>query len=129
MLLEGFFLIFTSDSVLQSNQIRLPFGEGKTSPVAVEDVARVFAVLLADPQPHIGKIYHLTGPQSEDMHFYAKEYSKALGRTIIFFFAVFCFAAAFFVDLPAILFTPGLRRLRRAAYVTPSAGRAKRCWG
>jgi hypothetical protein len=29
-------------------------------------------------------IYHLTGPQSENMHFYAQEYSKALGRTITF---------------------------------------------
>jgi uncharacterized protein YbjT (DUF2867 family) len=81
---EGFFRIFTSDSVRESNQIRLPFGEGKTSPVAVEDVARALAALLANPQPHIGKIYHLTGPQSENMYSYAQEYSKALGRTITF---------------------------------------------
>jgi uncharacterized protein YbjT (DUF2867 family) len=80
--LEGFFLTLTSDSVRQSNQIKLPFGEGKTSPVAAEDVARVVATLLESPQSHIGKIYHLTGPQSENMHFYAQEYSKALGRTI-----------------------------------------------
>ena len=79
---EGFFLTVTSDSVRESNQIRLPFGEGKTSPVAAEDVARVVAALLTDPQPHIGKIYHLTGPQSENMNFFAREYSKALGRTI-----------------------------------------------
>src|SRR5918912_20531 len=84
VLLEGFFLIFTADSVRESDQIRLPFGEGKTSPVAVADVARVIAALLADPQPHIGKIYHLTGPQSENMHFYAQEYSTALGRAIPF---------------------------------------------
>src|SRR3974377_1776954 len=82
--LEGFFLIFTSDSVRESNQIRLPFGEGKTSPVEAADVARVVAALLENPQPHIGKIYHLPGPQSENMHFYAQEYSKALGRTITF---------------------------------------------
>ena len=82
VLLDGFFLIFTADSVRQSNQIRLPFGEGKTSPIAVEDVARVVSALLADPQPHIGKIYNLTGPQSENMDFFALEYSKALGRTI-----------------------------------------------
>ena len=50
----------------------------------MEDVARVLAALLANPQPHIGKIYHLTGPQSENMHFHAQEYSKALGRTITF---------------------------------------------
>jgi uncharacterized protein YbjT (DUF2867 family) len=82
--LEGFFLTLTPDSVSQSNQIKLPFGEGKTSPIAAEDVARVVATLLENPQPHIGKIYHLTGPQSENMHFYAQEYSKALGRTITY---------------------------------------------
>jgi uncharacterized protein YbjT (DUF2867 family) len=83
-LFEGSLLILTSDSVRESNQIRLPFGEGKTSPIAVEDVARVIAALLDDPQPHIGKIYNLTGPQSENMHFYAQEYSEALGRTITY---------------------------------------------
>ena len=84
VLLEGFFLIFTAESVRDSDQIRLPFGEGKTSPVAVEDVARVLAALLADPRPHVGKVYHLTGPQSEDMHFYAREYSEALGRAVTY---------------------------------------------
>ena len=84
MMLEGSLLILTSDSVRESNQIRLPFGEGKTSPVAAEDVARVIAVLLANPKPHVGKIYLLTGPQSENMYFYAQEYSKALGRTITY---------------------------------------------
>jgi uncharacterized protein YbjT (DUF2867 family) len=82
--LEGFFLTLTPDSVRQSNQIRLPFGQGKTSPIAAEDVARVVATLLEHPQPHIGKIYHLTGPQSENMDVYAQEYSKALGRTITY---------------------------------------------
>ena len=84
VLLDGFFLIFTADSVRQSNQIRLPFGEGKTSPIAAEDVARVASALLADPKPHIGRVYNLTGPQSENMDFFALEYSKALGRTITF---------------------------------------------
>jgi uncharacterized protein YbjT (DUF2867 family) len=84
VLLEGFFLIFTADSVRESNQIRLPFGDGRTSPVAVADVARVVTALLRNPQPHIGKTYHLTGPRSENMHFLAEEYSKALGRTITF---------------------------------------------
>jgi uncharacterized protein YbjT (DUF2867 family) len=82
--LEGFFLMLTSESVRRSNHIRLPLGEGKTSPIAAQDVARVVTVLLADPLPHIGKIYHLTGPQSENMHFFAQEYSKALGRAVTF---------------------------------------------
>ena len=82
--LEGMFVLFTADSVRESNQIRLPFGDGKTSPIAAEDVSQVVAALLTNPRPHIGKIYHLTGPQSENMQFYAQEYSKALDRTITF---------------------------------------------
>src|SRR3712207_3245271 len=82
--LEGLFLTIIADSVRESNMIRLPFGEGKTSPVAAEDVARVVAAVLADPRPHVGRVYHLTGPQSEDMHFYAQEYSRALGRRITY---------------------------------------------
>src|SRR3954449_9784415 len=72
VLLEGFFLILTPQSVRESNANRLPFGEWRTSPVGVEDVARVVAVPVAYPRPHIGKTYHLTGPQSEDMHFFAR---------------------------------------------------------
>jgi hypothetical protein len=44
----------------------------------------VVAALLVNPQPHIGKVYNLTGPESENMHFYAQGYSKALGRTITY---------------------------------------------
>src|ERR1041384_2083657 len=35
LFLEGFLLLVTKDSVREANQIRLPFGEGKTSPVGV----------------------------------------------------------------------------------------------
>ena len=44
----------------------------------------MLTTLLANPLPHIGKIYHLTGPQSETMSFFAQEYSKVLGRTITY---------------------------------------------
>jgi uncharacterized protein YbjT (DUF2867 family) len=82
VLVEGFFLVLARDSVREASQIRLPLGEGKTSPVAVADVARVVAMLLVDPEPHLGRMYHLTGPQSENMQFFAGEFSRALGRTI-----------------------------------------------
>lgn len=82
--MENFFLLFAAESIKEFDEIRLPLGDDKTSPVAVEDVARVIATLLADPQPHIGKIYHLTGPQSENMDFYAEEYSQSLGRKITY---------------------------------------------
>ncbi|HEX8523816.1 MAG TPA: NAD(P)H-binding protein [Tepidisphaeraceae bacterium] len=84
VLLEGFFLLFTPETVRTSSQIRLPFGEGKTSPVAVADVARACSAILAHPQPHLGKTYHLTGPRSETMHDVAREYAQALGRPITY---------------------------------------------
>jgi uncharacterized protein YbjT (DUF2867 family) len=82
--LEGFFLRFSQQSVRETNTIRLPFGEGKTSPIAADDVARVLAAILAAPEGHIGKTYHLTGPRSVNMHEYAKEYADALGRPITY---------------------------------------------
>ncbi len=82
--LEGFFLQLASASVRQSSELRLPFGDGKTSPVAAEDVAHALAAILANPAPHVGSTYHLTGPESQNMRFYADEYSKALGRTVTY---------------------------------------------
>src|SRR5262245_52416228 len=80
--LEGFFLLFTSPTVRDRSRIELPFGQGKTSPVAAGDVARVVAAVLTDPGSHLGRIYELTGPRSQDMHGVAREYSDALNREI-----------------------------------------------
>jgi len=77
-----FFTRFAKASILKSSQIRLPFGTGRTSPIASNDVARVAAEILASPQKHIGKVYELTGPKSQDMNAIAMEYSKALNREI-----------------------------------------------
>ncbi len=78
--LEGFFLPLTAPTVRDRGRIELPFGQGKTSPVSTADVARVVAVILADPRLHLGRIYELTGPRSQDMHGVAREYSDALNR-------------------------------------------------
>ena len=64
--------------------MELPFGQGKTSPVAAADVARVVAAVLAEPRPHLGRVYELTGPLSQDMHGVAREYSSALTREITY---------------------------------------------
>jgi len=65
-------------------RIEVPFGRGKTSPVAAADVARVVAAVLADPGPHLGRIYELTGPRSQDMHGIAREFSDALNREVTY---------------------------------------------
>src|SRR5215471_7589087 len=82
--LEGFFLPLTGPSVRDRSRIELPFGRGKTNPVATADVARVIAAVLADPRPHLGQVYELTGPRSQDMDEIAREYTEALNREVTY---------------------------------------------
>ena len=82
--LEGFFLPLTGPTVRTRGRIELPFGQGKTNPVAAADVARVVAAILADPGPHLGRIYELTGPRSQEMRGIAREYSDALNREVTY---------------------------------------------
>jgi NAD(P)H dehydrogenase (quinone) len=83
MFLETFFPLAAA-SVRERGRIELPFGRGKTSPVAAADVARVAATVLADPGPHLGRIYELTGPRSQDLHGVAREFSDALHREVTY---------------------------------------------
>jgi NAD(P)H dehydrogenase (quinone) len=79
-----FFSQWAAESIDRDDTIRLPFGAGRTSPVDVRDVAQVVAAVLASPAAHVGKIYELTGPRSQDMRGVAAEYSEALGRTVTY---------------------------------------------
>src|SRR5262249_2274523 len=63
-----FFLTGAAASIARDGTLRLPFGTGRTSPVAARDVAEVAATILADPTHHVGRVYELTGPRSEDVH-------------------------------------------------------------
>ncbi len=97
MFLESFSPLAAS-SVRERGRIELPFGRGKTSPVAAADVARVAAAVLADPRPHVGRLYELTGPRSQDMHAVAREYSDALNHEITY------------ADVPPDAWERGLRK-------------------
>ncbi len=79
-----FFGEWAAESIARDGTIRLPFGSGRTSPIAARDVAEVVAAILADPAAHVGKLLELTGPRSEDMNAVAAEYSSALGRPITY---------------------------------------------
>jgi NAD(P)H dehydrogenase (quinone) len=78
------FMGLAAQSIARDDTIRLPFGGGRTSPVAAQDVAEAIATILANPAAHIGKVYELTGPKSQDMMGVAAEYSAALGRKITY---------------------------------------------
>ena len=79
-----FFLDWAAKTIAKDSTIRLPFGSGRTSPIDAGDVAQVIATILTNPVGHIGKVYELTGPLSQDMHAHAAEYSDALGRNITY---------------------------------------------
>ena len=66
----------------ERNVLALPFGSGRTSPIAATDVARVVSTVLLNPAAHIGSVYELTGPVSLDVHGLAAEYGRALHRPI-----------------------------------------------
>jgi len=91
-------------SIKKNGTIALPFGTGRTSPVAVEDVARVAATVLRDPAPHVGQVYELTGPRSVDMTELAAAFSRALDRPVSY------------VDVPLDRWQAGLSRLGLPAH-------------
>jgi uncharacterized protein YbjT (DUF2867 family) len=76
------FTTLVARSIAERGVLPLPFGAGRTSPVAAADVARVATDVLIDPGPHIGQVLELTGPRVEDMNGVAEEYSRALGRRV-----------------------------------------------
>ena len=80
--LEGFFLRLAAAGVRENDELALPLGNSKTSPVSAVDVARAVSVILSDPTPHIGHVYNLTGFESADLDHYARAFCEALGRTI-----------------------------------------------
>ena len=78
----GLFTTLAALSIASSGTIRLPFGTGRTSPIASDDVARVVATVLTDPGPYMGRALELTGPRSQDMNGVAAEYARALGKPV-----------------------------------------------
>ena len=80
--LESFFLHLAAAGVRDSDELALPLGDSKTSPISAVDVACAVSAILDDPAEHIGHVYNLTGFESADLNHYARVFSSALGRTI-----------------------------------------------
>jgi uncharacterized protein YbjT (DUF2867 family) len=102
---DGMFLVQAAKGIRDDNAIRLPFADGKTSPIAAADVAAAAAAVLANPEPHIGKVYEMTGSQSLTMAELAQEFSSALGRKIQY------------VNVPPQIWEAKLRELQQPAHL------------
>ena len=76
------FGMLAARSIRETGRLSLPFGSGRTSPVASRDVADVVTAVLTAPQDHLGAVYELTGPATLDVDEIADQYAQALGRTV-----------------------------------------------
>ncbi|MFL5812572.1 MAG: NAD(P)H-binding protein [Bdellovibrionia bacterium] len=81
--IETLFLLSQS-AIKNRSELRLPFGKGKTSPIAANDVAFALSTILLNPGPHVGKVYELTGPTSETLDQVAKELSQGLKKELTY---------------------------------------------
>lgn len=75
-------LSFMARPMKGDGNMRVPFGQTRSSPIAASDVALAVSKILLNPAPHIGKAYQLTGPQSQTMEQIAEEYSRGLGKRV-----------------------------------------------
>jgi len=76
------FTFLAAPSVRERHTLALPFGEGRTSPIAALDVARVVATLLREPEGHRRHVYELTGPDLLDIDGLARNLAGALDHPV-----------------------------------------------
>lgn len=76
--------LYQASNIKSKSQFYLPFGDARFAPIATEDIGRVIAVILANPEPHTEKSYDLFGPTILDMTAAAAIFSEALGRKITY---------------------------------------------
>jgi uncharacterized protein YbjT (DUF2867 family) len=100
------FLLAAAKGIRDDNAIRVPFANGKISLITAADAGAAAATVLANPEPHIGKFYDMTGPQSLTMTEFAQELSGALGRTIQY------------VNVPSQIWEAKLHEARLPAHLT-----------
>lgn len=86
ILRPGFFAQNIGDQyrhdIVADDRIYLPAGDGRVAFIDVRDIGEVTAGVFADPQPHRGAGYTLTGPEAVTFDDVADVLSTALGRRI-----------------------------------------------
>jgi uncharacterized protein YbjT (DUF2867 family) len=84
MLRDSLYLDFLPDMVGEDGVIRGPAGNGRVAGVAREDVARVAATVLAEPDAHRDATYDLTGPEALTMTEVAGILTRETGRHVTY---------------------------------------------
>lgn len=84
MLRDSFYLDFLPALVGDDGVIRGPAGTGRVAAVARDDIARVAAHVLRDPESHRGATYDLTGPEALTLDEVARILTDKTGREVRF---------------------------------------------
>lgn len=86
ILRPGFFAQNLADAyrrdVVDDDRIHVPAGDGRVAFVDTRDIGEVAAAVLAEPGPHRGRGYTLTGPAAVTFDEVADVLSRVLGRAI-----------------------------------------------
>lgn len=75
-------LLMAAQTVADQGMIFFALGEAKLPMIDVRDVAASVAAVVANPAPHAGKTYTLTGPAAVSMHQFAAAAGEALGKAV-----------------------------------------------
>ena len=70
--------------IVQDDRIYLPAGVGRVAFIDTRDIGDVAAAVFADPGPHRGKGYTLTGPRAVTFDEVAALLTAVVGRTVIY---------------------------------------------
>jgi NAD(P)H dehydrogenase (quinone) len=81
---DSFYIDFMEAMVREDGVLRGPAGDGRCAIVARADVARAAATILADPAPHAGRTYDITGPVAMTLTEVAQAISAVRGRDVRF---------------------------------------------
>ena len=71
-------------AIVHFGLLSAPFGEGLNAPPSNEDIGRVAAALVAQPEGRIGKSFRPTGPLLISPHEAAAAMGRALGRRVVY---------------------------------------------
>ena len=86
ILRPGFFAQNLADAyrrdIVEDDRIYLPAGNGRVAFIDTRDIGEVAGAVFADPAPHRGKGYTLTGPRAVTFDEVARVLSVTLGRAI-----------------------------------------------
>jgi NAD(P)H dehydrogenase (quinone) len=81
---DNLYLDFVPSLVGDDGVIRGPAGTGRVAAVAREDIARVAAAVLQNPEGHAHRTYNLTGPEELTMEDAARIVSAATDTAVMF---------------------------------------------